>query len=63
MEKFGLILVKVLTAMTTAGCLALGVWSLFTGQLFILTLVSFLLAGISGFFTYVDVKNTFLAKK
>lgn len=63
MEKFGLILTKVLTALTTIGCLFLFGWSLITGQLAILTVVSFLLSCVMGFFTYIDIKNTFFLPK
>jgi len=57
MQQFGLILTKVLTALTALGCGVITVWSLIAGAPFILPSVSFLLFLVMGFFTYVDVKN------
>ncbi len=62
MQNFGLILTKVLTALTCLGCATLTVWSLVIGLPIVMSIVCFLLTAVTGFFTYVDLKN-FLANR
>lgn len=59
MEAVFSMFTKMLTALTTLGCLILTGWSLFTNHSPLLTFAMLILAGVSGFFTYVDIKNTF----
>lgn len=62
MDKIFGMIVKLATLITTLLMGALTVWSVVTGQPALMSFVGFLLTGVFGFFSFLDIRNLIRGK-